>query len=268
MKKFARFLILALMLSALLCATAFAEDAGTFENVSDGATFTMDAGGEKFDVTYTGATSGKQYLILMVAKDSSGNYTINDSSIQYVNQAAATASGVSFTVYPKDMVDAQIILAGDAEPVALANYVTAAAGGSDVTIENIGSNNTAQCTVSADGETLNVVNDIPCVVLYTTDGGQTYNTLPATQNASGGYDYDLSALPAGATVSVAIKGDSNGDGKLTAADATKVKAAANFKTDLSTVALASADANGDGKITAADATKIKAVANFKTTLAW
>ena len=122
MKKYVRFLILALALSALLCMTAFAEDAELFVEVEANTTFTMDESGEKFTATYTGATSG-QYLILMVSNSDGGtNYTINVTNIQYVDQTAATEAGVTFVVYPKDMMDAKIILAGPNGPITLGYY--------------------------------------------------------------------------------------------------------------------------------------------------
>ncbi len=122
MKKYVRFLILALALSALMCMTAFAEDAELFVEVEANTTFTMDESGEKFTATYTGATSG-QYLILMVSNSDGGtNYTVNATNIQYVNQTAATEAGVTFVVYPKDMMDAKIILAGPNGPITLGYY--------------------------------------------------------------------------------------------------------------------------------------------------
>ena len=268
MKKIWKYFILVALLGALMCTAAFAEDVETptFTDKADGATFTLDASGEKFTVTYTGTTSGDQYLILMVAAGDDGLYTINDESIMYVNQDAAAASGVSFTVYPTKMVDAKIMLGGGTGSPVTLGYLDVPAP--DVTVNIVGSSNTAETTVSADGKTLNVQNDQACVVVYTTDGGETYQTLEATPNANGGYDYDLSQLPDGAEVSVAIKGDANGDGKVTAADYGKIKAAALGKTTLEGVAAYAADSNNSGTLTAADYGKAKAVALGKTSFDW
>jgi len=124
-KKVWKYFILVALLGALMCTAAFAVDKPTFTGVDDSTTeFTMDASGEKFEVSYTGATSG-QYLILMVkgtkvAGSDKLDYTINDDSIMYVNQDAATSDGVSFTVYPKEMTNAKIMLGGGAgKPVDL-----------------------------------------------------------------------------------------------------------------------------------------------------
>lgn len=58
----------------------------------------------------------------------------------------------------------------------------------------------------------------------------------------------------GQTYTVVKKGDANGDGKLTPADATVALRACVGTTKLSTIAKLGADANGDGKLTPADAT--------------
>ena len=77
-------------------------------DVNDKATFAMDESGEKFTVTYTGATSG-EHLILMVSNSDGGtNYTINEQNIQYVDQATATATGITFTIHPIKMMEVSI----------------------------------------------------------------------------------------------------------------------------------------------------------------
>lgn len=264
MKKVWKYFILVALLGALMCTAAFAVDEPTFTDKATGATFTMDASGEKFEVSYTGATSG-QYLILMVA-EGDGDYTITDESIMYVNQDAASAEGVAFTVYPTKMVNAKIMLGGGTGSPVTLGYLEMPVP--DVTVNVVGSSNAAETAISADGTTLTVENDQACVVVYTTDGGETYEVLEATKNDDGSYDYNLTQLPAGAEVSVAVKGDANGDGKVTAADYGKIKAAALGKTSLEGVALAASDANNSGTLTAADYGKAKAVALGKTSFDW
>ena len=250
MRKFWKYFILVALVGALMCTAAYAVDEATFTDKAAGATFTMDTSGEKFEVEYTGATSG-QYLILMVAEGADGEYTITDDSIMYVNQAAGTSGGVSFTVYPTKMVNAKIMLGGGSGGPVTLGYLEMPAP--DVTVNVVGNSNTAETTVSADGKTRNVQNDQACVVVYTTDGGETYEVLEATKNADGGYDYDLSALPAGAEVSVAIKGDANGDGKVTATDKKLIFNHINDESkQLNSFAEVVCDANGDGKISATD----------------
>jgi len=131
----------------------------------------------------------------------------------------------------------------------------------ELKIENLtGSTPTAICTLSPDGKTLNVKNDKACVVLVKqtdAEGNVTYTRLPATANANGGYDFDISSLPEGASLVVAVKGDVNGDGRVNARDRAAL-AKGLLPTDdenyqeLDALASAIADVNGDGRINARD----------------
>ena len=91
-------------------------------------------------------------------------------------------------------------------------------------VELVGGNSSA--TYKVTGNTLNVQNDTACVVLYTTDGGETYTKLAATANKAGGYDFDLTNVPANAVIKIAIQGDFNMDGSVDALDAVMVNRAA------------------------------------------
>lgn len=254
MKKVWKYFILVALLGALMCTAAFAVDGEitgpTFTGFDEETTkFILDGDGEKFEVSYTGATSG-QYLILMVAEGTDGAYTITDDSIMYVNQDAATSSGVSFTVYPKEMTNAKIMLGGGTSgPVVLGELKMPAP---DVTVNVVGSSNTAETTISADGTTLTVENDQACVVVYTTDGGETYEVLEATKNDDGGYDYDLTQLPAGAQVSVVLKGDENMDGKVDFSDLQRLYQHLSTNNKLTGAGLIIADVNENGGIDFSD----------------
>ena len=96
--------------------------------------------------------------------------------------------------------------------------------GSGRMVELVGGNSSA--TYKVTGNTLNVQNDTACVVLYTTDGGETYTKLAATANKAGGYDFDLTNVPANAVIKIAIQGDFNMDGSVDALDAVMVNRAA------------------------------------------
>ena len=126
--------------------------------------------------------------------------------------------------------------------------------GSDCTVELVGKSNNATHTVT--GNTLNVQNDVACVVLWTDDGGKTYTKLAATANEAGGYDFDLTNVPANAVIKIAIKGDMNGDGVLGFADATMVMNAYGNDAPLSKLAELVADVDGISGIQFADATRI------------
>lgn len=263
MKKIWKYFILFALLGTLMCTAAFAVDEPTFTDTATGATFTMDASGEKFEVSYTGATSG-QYLILMVAKDTDGEYTINDESIMYVNQDAAGESGVAFTVYPTKMVSAKIMLGGGSGSPVTLGYLEMPAP--DVTVNVVGSSNTAETTISADGKTLNVQNDQACVVYYTTTDGEVVR-LAANANPEGGYDFDLSSVPSGATLNVAVKGDADGDGQVGIIDAARAKAA--YMNDNATgVSLMIMDINGDGEVSIIEAAQIKKAYLDGTSVSW
>lgn len=249
MKKVWKYFILVALLGALMCTAAFAVDEPTFTGVDDSTTeFTMDASGEKFEVSYTGATSG-QYLILMVA-EGDGDYTITDESIMYVNQDAASADGVAFTVYPTKMVNAKIMLGGGTGSPVTLGYLEMPVP--DVTVNVVGSSNAAETAISADGTTLTVENDQACVVVYTTDGGETYEVLEATKNDDGSYDYDLTQLPAGAEVSVAVKGDENMDGKVDFSDLQRLYQHLSTSNKLTGAGLILADVNENGGIDFSD----------------
>ena len=99
-------------------------------------------------------------------------------------------------------------------------------------------------------------NDVACVVLWTDDGGKTYTKLAATANEAGGYDFDLTNVPANAVIKIAIKGDMNGDGVLGFADATMVMNAYGNDAPLSKLAELVADVDGISGIQFADATRI------------
>ena len=96
--------------------------------------------------------------------------------------------------------------------------------GSERMVELVGGNSSA--TYKVTGNTLNVQNDAACVVLYTIDNGETYTKLAATANEAGGYDFDLTNVPANAVIKIAIQGDFNMDGSVDALDAVMVNRAA------------------------------------------
>ena len=139
--------------------------------------------------------------------------------------------------------------------------------GSDCTVELVGKSNNATHTVT--GNTLNVQNDVACVVLWTDDGGKTYTKLAATANEAGGYDFDLTNVPANAVIKIAIKGDANGDGELDAADAAMIRAAeVGLGAGLTKLQEYIADINGDGDMDSADAALARSVEVGNTTLSW
>ena len=127
--------------------------------------------------------------------------------------------------------------------------------GSERTVELVGKENSATHTIT--GDTLNVQNDVACVVFWTNDNGETYTKLTASANEAGGYDFDLADVPANAVIKIAIKGDVNGDGKVNSADGVFLdrslleKGHKMFKA-LDALQKIILDLNGDGKVNTAD----------------
>lgn len=139
--------------------------------------------------------------------------------------------------------------------------------GSEHKVELVGKSNGA--TYKITGNTLNVQNDAACVVLWTDDGGETYTKIAATKNEAGGYDFDLTNVPANAVIKIAIKGDANGDGELDAADAAMIRAAeVGIGAGLTKLQEYIADINGDGEVDSADAALARSVEVGNTTLSW
>lgn len=129
MKKAFKCLLLSTVMALALGAAALAADTDpSVENVASGATVAFQTGNEKLTVSYTDKDlAGSQCIILMV-KGTGDEYTITDTSILYIDQAAADASGtVTFnnendnSVYPTSVQNSVILLGGPSSgPVVLA----------------------------------------------------------------------------------------------------------------------------------------------------
>ena len=129
MKRLMRSLLLAAMLTVVLCVSALAADApkgGIYDIKGDAAVLTpKDASGNaitsgssagvaesgyyadavKFDVTASELKEGQQYLLLVLkgGADGSAPGVPTADNIAYIDQAAATETGVDFTAYPKEL---------------------------------------------------------------------------------------------------------------------------------------------------------------------
>lgn len=128
MKKLLRSLLLAAVLTTVLCVGALAADGDptvdgiynvkveaaadtlTPQDASGTAVSVTNEGGAysafykdavKLSVDVSGLQNGKQYLLLIVKNGTNGALT--GDSIYYIAQAAATDSKVAFTAYPKTM---------------------------------------------------------------------------------------------------------------------------------------------------------------------
>lgn len=117
--------------------------------------------------------------------------------------------------------------------------------------------------------TFTVFYETPCVVAVSHDGGMTYIRLTASAtDTTNSYNFTAENVSAETIIAVALTGDTNGDGGLTNADITRMKAAYQGKVNLNGMNLLAADVNNSGDITNADVTRLKAVYQNKTSFTW
>lgn len=119
MKNLKRFLTLCLALSMMLSVTAFAAagDPETIKEIvieddyAEKVTTDCKDGDVNFELTYTKATNGGMYLILVLSKEG----LPENGNILYVNQGTADNEGITFdNVYPMEIGDenSHIYIAG------------------------------------------------------------------------------------------------------------------------------------------------------------
>lgn len=123
-------------------------------------------------------------------------------------------------------------------------------------------------TCTLEGTNLTVTYSLPCAVAYSTDGGATYTRIKATSGSDGSYVYDMSEVPDGAKVIAVVKGDANGDGKITNQDVTITRAAFLKRITLKAEIAFAADADANGSITNRDTTIIRACFLKRASFAW
>ena len=115
-----------------------------------------------------------------------------------------------------------------------------------------------------DGQTVTVQNALACRVGYLKDGK--YVALEATRTESGAYVF---TAPEGVEqVLLVVKGDANGDGKVTVADISQLLAHILRYTTLGEVSQFAANADGNSSLTVADISTILAHVLHYTTLEW
>ena len=126
--------------------------------------------------------------------------------------------------------------------------------------------NEAAYSFSADGNVLNVRNDVACVVIV--KEGETYTKLTAAENADGSYAYDLSGVAADAVIYIVIKGDFNLDGVVDMKDATNIVNAWVNKSKIDELSRLAADVSESEEIEMADATLITNAWVHATGFSW
>ena len=115
--------------------------------------------------------------------------------------------------------------------------------------------------------TLHVTAEKPCVVVVKI--GETYQRLEATANGSGGYDFSQTEYDASMEFIVRLKGDIDGNGKLSGLEVTQIKATQlGLLTTFTALQNLVADLDGNGKLSGLEVTQIKAAQLGLLTLTW
>ncbi|MBR5490621.1 MAG: dockerin type I repeat-containing protein, partial [Oscillospiraceae bacterium] len=113
--------------------------------------------------------------------------------------------------------------------------------------------------------TVSSTNDVACVVLVKT--GDSYKVLSATTDENSIHSF-TATLDADSEIVVAMKGDIDGNGRLSATEVTQIKYAQLRKGSLDTLQTHIADVDGNGRLSATEVTQIKYAQLRKGSLSW
>ena len=173
-----------------------------------------------------------------------GNH--GETEIRDAVEATATKPGYTGDIYCKEC---GALLAMGEEIAAVSNVSVRAVG-------NI--------SYSVSGRIVTVSHTLACKLGYLSNGG--YIAIPAVFNGDGSYSF---VVPENVTeVLLVVKGDVNGDGKISSSDYSRLNAVLLKKTTLTAEANFAADCNVDGKISSSDYSRLNAVLLQKTMLVW
>ena len=275
MKKIWKYAILLVALSALLCMSAFAAEAQlpVFTAEDGVAVEATEMQADKFTLTYTETGLSGECLILMITQEEAApaseepQYTINENTIQYVNQDAAEGS-VSFNIYPKEMVDAVILMASKDGIQKLGTVKAPAKAGVTVsgTVTSFGAETDPVTVKLLQGETV-------VKTTTTTDGIYSFNTVSAgdytlevskTKHCTRTYEINVEATAIEKAVVIWLYGDANQNGIVDEKDSVQVLRYAaelsskydSYTTENQTYWLAVMDINGDNEVTEKDSVQI------------
>ena len=232
---------------ALAITVSYDKDALELTNVTDGQLLGTEA-------TVNHETAG---VCGIVAENSTATADITaNGTLVTLNFKAKTVGTHTVTVTVNSVANSDV-----ASVAAATVNGTVTVQSAQPALENkTGATPAAACSFSEDNKTLNVTCDKACVVLVQKADG-TYDRLTATKNDDGGYDFDVSSLPEGATLVVAVKGDANGDGIVNVLDCTAInrsllQSSNNRYAPLDALEMETADANGDGVVNVLDCTTL------------
>ena len=187
---------------------------------------------------------------------------IYDGNGQQVGKYTGTELAGTTVTVPGDTVKIQINSDGSGSEWGF-KVTGIRAEASAVVVNPIGGDNAPACQV--DGQTLTVTCDRACVAAYKDADGNYVRLIP-TANANGSYSY---TLPEGVSeVTVAVRGDLDGDGRLTAKEARRVMTAVTRAGSLDALQMLCADLNGDGKISAMEARQVLSAVTNSASVKW
>lgn len=296
-KKVWRYFILLVVLSALLCMSVFAAEELPVFTAEDGvAVEATEMQADKFTLTYTKTGLSGECLVLMITQEEAApaseepQYTITENTIQYVNQDAAAEGKISFTIYPKEMVNGVILLASQSgieklgtvsapkEPapagVTVSGTIAAHATGKDtwlsgdttITLTKKGEATALQTVTLTTDKGISISNGASAEALeFAAVENGTY-TVKVAKAHFAPIEVEITVNDTAVTlesIDLYMWGDVNGDGAVTAADAQEIQ---RYAAELSSVISADsnsdyckicADVNDDGALTAADAQEIQ-----------
>ena len=240
-------------LAALLTCGAAATDDYTTD--ANGGTVDYDSASGVYTASYNGTTSGNQYAILVVKYDGedTSDYSISEDTIMYIDQKAATDTGVSFDFIPRSTPDCVVLLGGEFDgaesPVVLGTLV-----GKGVTVSG-----SVKYQGSSSQATVSLTDKATGEVLYSTqtdtNGAYSFDSV-----ALGEYNLFVtkkSYLTYTRAIEIAeeaildevditkLAGDINASGKVNSEDLTTLLRNFNGEDE-------SADINGTGKVNSED----------------
>ena len=253
-------LTVALTCSALAATTNYTTDKqGTVNySASTGST-------GKYTATYDKVISGNQYALLVV-KGTEADHPINENTIMYIDQKAASGTTISFEFIPKSTPDCVVLLGGVfngkvTSPVTLGTLI-----GKGVTVSGSASVSNAAKAMTIElyqqGTTTNPVYTV--TIPAASSGGSANRNFSLDGVAEDTYDlkvtqeghtaYWLTGVPVGSDpltlpeTLVLPCGDVNGDGSINIDDLGILISSNNYNKDSTTAENKITDLNGDGSI--------------------
>lgn len=233
----------------------------SYDNLPTVANNDILTGGEWYDIQIAAINEADGSVRIL--------FTVNDTVVfDYVdsNNPITGAGGFGVVVQPENVNGYARLKPADLSIDITVNDKTAGnaeeAAGATITAPNGG---------WVEGtNTFTVASEKASMVLVSHDGGVTYTRLTATavDGDENCYSFTADNVTADTQITVAVAGDVNGDGKVSTADAVKLRAASLGKATVDPMYALIGDVNGDNKLSTADAVKVRATSLGKTSLGW